>query len=717
MIQFLALTGAGGGQLPFQRESAPQTTSTHNTRDNMRLRGYEEKFRFFAGIQWSFQREEGDPLVTLNYSRAVVQKIATWMVGRGIRVKVPKALQAVTKPIYDEHWKTPEGRATLQEIATSGGIAGDCWVLITPKARTPIEQLLSPNSRGGCRINVLLPHQCFPVYDPLDRKKMLEFRIIAEVFDDTQPAVGGPQNVMGPGAVAPPRANTRRKYIQIIRPETITRGWMDDQASWVTEANILGEIPVVHIKNEEFPGEPYGLSDLDGIVDVQRELNEKATDLSDAVNYHASPVTIVTGAKAKSLEKGPKTLWSIPAPEARVSNLQLGDMGASHRYLEFVQKVLFDLSGIPEGSLGRVQPISNTSAAALQVQFQPLLEKVLRKSPHLEGGLARINYFILRYVQLIEGFDLPVDFCASCGGRIIETPYLRKGKQVYLANGRPRMQRKCYHANPLTLDFLTPEQVRIKIKRAHSYGFEVREVTMKQAKKEIEAMREGENPSAWDVGPSKAEQEKEQEKNEQEAAEKVPPPDPALGEPTIPQEPPKAKPAFGTDLKLPAKDIDLPEEPETVNLLVRVFNPETREWSVQSLGEEEVVPTGCERPVYLNPYESVVTLASPLPRDRVEETNLWTSWKNLGLVSRNWIRERMDEDLNSEEEDERIADDIRFYAALDNQPATDPYEVTTSQPAGPPQGPKGVAQSPGMSQGKPLPGKPPPPKPPASNPR
>jgi hypothetical protein len=44
---------------------------------------------------------------------------------------------------------------------------------------------------------------------------------------------------------------------------------------------------------------------------LNRAYNETATDIADIVNYHAAPVTVITGAKASNLEKGPKKVWAV----------------------------------------------------------------------------------------------------------------------------------------------------------------------------------------------------------------------------------------------------------------------------------------------------------------------------------------------------------------------------------------------------------------------
>ena len=67
---------------------------------------------------------------------------------------------------------------------------------------------------------------------------------------------------------------------------------------------------------------PWGQSDIWDIIPLNRELNEKMTEVSDIINYHAAPVTIITGAKASQLERGPKKVWAGLPKDSQVFNLE-----------------------------------------------------------------------------------------------------------------------------------------------------------------------------------------------------------------------------------------------------------------------------------------------------------------------------------------------------------------------------------------------------------
>jgi len=684
-FQFLTLQGSGGTAVPYNRRNGPYNLNNlaSNPLDSLRLRRYEEHWRFYQGLHWSFQREDGEPLVSVNYCRTVVEKKVSWLVGKGMTITVPEVLTNVTKPILEEVWRYNGQQAVLNSMATTGGVTGDVFILVLYEEPTDVERGINPHTKGKIRIRLVQPHQVFPIWDPLNVEKLQAVRIVTEVAYNGQLDADNPQGIRRdptpPGAVG---ALQKRRYIEDISANWIVEGWEGEQKS--KRKNDLGEIPLVHIANIEFPGEYYGLSDLDGVIDIQRELNEKMTDVSDIINYHAAPVTIMTGSKARNLEKGPKALWAGLPAEAKVYNLELGgDLGASHRYIELIRQMLMDIANLPEGSLGRIQPISNTAAAALQVAFQPLVECTERKTPNYTRGVQKVNYFILRTHQLVTKKALPVDLCRHCGGRILEIE-----EETITGEKVPKL--KCFLIDHQTLELLPPGKVEMTWKRKHSFGVETRSIPFDQIKKEFKT----EGASAWDVAPPQDLEQKAQddqdrnrelqewqngEEHEQNKAAQPPPEEPAEGgeegggeppastlEPRKPKLPPKEldKPVEVKPEQLAPNEIDVPDEPETHDVTLSEWDPIKRTFVYRALGELKIVPTGCKRPDYLNPYENEVSFKSALPRDLQNDTNLYSAWQTNGWMDRHQIMKKLDQGIPIEATDKALADDIPFLMQL-----------------------------------------------------
>jgi len=670
--QFLHLQGAGGTAVPYDRREGRNTTQAlaTNPQDSIRLKRYEEHWRFYSGIQWNFQREDGAPLVTANYCRRIVDKKASFLLGKGVKFSVPDPLSNITKPIIDEVWDYNDRDQLALEMATMGGVTGDVFVLVVYQPPSNQQKAINPFTKGRIRLRLLGSDQVFPVWNPLNQEELLQVRVITEVADQTSPTTNSTTTT--PITLGGIGVQKNKRYIEDIFPDRIVEGWEDGIKQ--IRSNDLGEIPLVHIQHQKFPKEYYGLSDLDGVIDIQRELNEKLTDISDVINYHASPITIITGASAKNLSKGPRSLWSGLPAEAKVFNLELGsDLPASYKYLESVLQMMLDLSGVPEQALGRGQPISNTSAAALQVGFGPLVEDSERKQPNYRKGFKEINYFILRWSQLAEKTTYPIDLCKKCGGRIVEVQG-RDGTK----------KRKCYLVDPQTLKFMSPDDVIVSMRRQYSFGSETRKLPYSRVKEE----HLKKSTSYWD--PEKpvdlqkqAEDDKERQqkadawREEQEEPEIEVSIDGETGEQVereVPKEAPKQLPKeLEPEIRVEPEqlspyDIDIPEEPERISVTVQSWDPNRQEFLPENLGVLTLVPTGCTSPTYLNPYDSCAEIKSALPRDLEQLSNLYATWQKNGWLNRHEVMRRLEIGENPAEVDKKIADDIPFILAMQGKP-------------------------------------------------
>jgi hypothetical protein len=140
-----------------------------------------------------------------------------------------------------------------------------------------------------------------------------------------------------------------------------------------TIPNPLGRVYAVHIKNAPAPGK-YGIDDVSDIRGAVQELNDKISDISDIIDYHASPTTLVFGARVSTLEKGANKVWSGLPTTAKVENLELsGDLSAMNTYVDLLRTMIKEGSGVNEAALGSDLAISNTSGVALHTRFYSML--------------------------------------------------------------------------------------------------------------------------------------------------------------------------------------------------------------------------------------------------------------------------------------------------------------------------------------------------------
>lgn len=234
--------------------------------------------------------------------------------------------------------------------------------------------------------------------------------------------------------------------------EIITDDWIEEYVNDELidqRQNPLGVIPIVHIPNTRISGSPWGLSDIADILSLNREYNEKMMEISDIINYSAAPVTIITGARASNLEKGPKKVWSLPSEKASAFNLAGGtdSIPVALEYVESIKRSMHELTGVPESALGQMQPISNTSGVALSIMYTPLMQRYHQKKMTYSVGLRKINEFILKTSFVMNPISLIFDPTTE--------GVLKEGQQVQIDPEDPlAYQTEIHWPPPLPIDKL-----------------------------------------------------------------------------------------------------------------------------------------------------------------------------------------------------------------------------------------------------------------------
>lgn len=145
-------------------------------------------------------------------------------------------------------------------------------------------------------------------------------------------------------------------------------------------ANILGYVPIVHIKNQLVGKEVYGFSDIGDLEDLNKLLNYSLRRFVNLVDYNIDPVTILYGARVKQMEKGENKLWGNLPKDSRVENLNLNtDLPAMQKMIEYISGALHESGNTSEKSTTGAEHISNTSGVALYMNNLPLMELTARK--------------------------------------------------------------------------------------------------------------------------------------------------------------------------------------------------------------------------------------------------------------------------------------------------------------------------------------------------
>jgi len=355
-----------------------------------RLARYKRNWRFYRGEHFEVRTIDGQRKLAINYCRPIINKSVDWLFGSGFKITTPPGNENIV-PLLDMVWRANDRDKMLWEHGQMGAVTGDAFLYITVEDRG-VDGKPLPLDQQKIVIRNINSSYVHPIYDESDEREMYAVLIqFPTVFNSSD---------------RPLRAMTLRSgrplglYSIIITRREVVEYWNRDEIPGSRRKNFLGRIPVVHTRNIPIASSFFGESDIDDIIPLNEHINEAANDIDSIIKYHSAPTTLIFGARAQQLEKSPNQVWSGLPEKARVENLGLeGELEAAVNHLKFLKLSLHEISNTPENSLGSIQEISNTSAAALEVTYLPLIEKTRRKYTTYGSSIVQANEIVLQILD------------------------------------------------------------------------------------------------------------------------------------------------------------------------------------------------------------------------------------------------------------------------------------------------------------------------------
>lgn len=362
-----------------------------------RLKRIKQAWNFYEGYHWEEMPDMDSPELTVNYCRAFVDKFVAFELGKAFTVATSRTMEdkKVTKDgrtvfeYLEDVWEDNNQYLFATEMGQMKSITGDAWVQVRYFEPDELDDPFNEYPDGRIKLLLLPTSVVFPEYDPHQRGVLTKVTVMYQYEKVVKTPILG---------------KTRKE--QTLYKQVWTKDQCviyDGDSEPETILNRYKALPFVQIKNLAVAGRNEGRGDLEDIIPLNTEYNMKESNVSEIIDYHAAPVTVVYGAKIGNLEKGANKMWGGLSKDARVENLELrSDLGASSNYISSLKLAMCEVGGVPETVLGGAQAISNTSGVALQYINLPLIEKTRIKRMSTEDGLERLNKLIL-LVSMFEG--------------------------------------------------------------------------------------------------------------------------------------------------------------------------------------------------------------------------------------------------------------------------------------------------------------------------
>jgi hypothetical protein len=365
--------------------------------DVQRMARYRELLDFYSGQQWNTRRRAGETRLVFNYARVLLRKGVSYL------MPVPVMFDVVPDAINDpnarddtalrlaeralaEVYARHDQHAIDFQSALDAAVLGDGAFKVTWDAR-----------RGTPLVAPVDPATLWAWWEPDDPGT------VHRVVQRYHLAAGDAARLF-----ALPRAVSERARVSIVEDWDAARYRVEIDGEVVIEQeNPYGWIPYVIYPNIARPHEFWGASDLDDLFDVCRELNQRMTTISRILQVAGYPITVlenVTGSDGIRAEPG--AIWELPEDsKAYLLDMLGGGVGLHIDYINLLYRQLHDLSETPRTAFG--DSGRTLSGVALEVEIQPLVQKVMRKRRIWDGVYRRRNALVLDLLERFGG--LPLD--------------------------------------------------------------------------------------------------------------------------------------------------------------------------------------------------------------------------------------------------------------------------------------------------------------------
>ena len=173
-----------------------------------------------------------------------------------------------------------------------------------------------------------------------------------------------------------------------------------------SKPNPYGFIPFVLYPNLREPKKFWGVSDLLPIMEPQRELNRAMSQLSHILELSGNPIAVLENVEeSEDIAIKPGAVWNVPedAKAYLLDLLQGGGVNLHINYIDLLYRTLHDLSESPRSAFGGVE--RDLSGVAMEIELQPLLQKVRRKRIIRTAAYNRRNRMILKLLEKYQGED------------------------------------------------------------------------------------------------------------------------------------------------------------------------------------------------------------------------------------------------------------------------------------------------------------------------
>lgn len=363
--------------------------------------------------------QASDNLIT-NYIGLAVDRSTSMLFGGGVEFAAAAGAGSPEQAYLDAVWAANKKEILLHRTGLDGELFGTPYIKISPN----IYQL--PTEEGGAevllpRLILVDPRLMVVNTDPMDVERVLSYVFEIKLSDDhafrevTRRAEADERQLdpaSGLGEVIEPGSWLVETFEATGRNSEWT---LTSQTVWPYSFP-----PIIHWQNLPSVHSAYGMSGIEGVLEIQDKHNFVTSNMLKILRYHAHPKTWARGLPPNaSLEKiswGGDEMLKATSETAEISNLEMqSDLASSRNIAQDFRQTIFDLCRVVDITTvtDKVGALTNFG---LRVLYSDTLSKNSTRRLLYGDALEEINRRVLILAgfanvesSVIWGPDLPQD--------------------------------------------------------------------------------------------------------------------------------------------------------------------------------------------------------------------------------------------------------------------------------------------------------------------
>ncbi len=367
--------------------------------------GYAKLRDFFDGDQWEYIPEAGGHLRVYNYIATTVFNYTAFMTNEAVEFDVPPT--EITDPveisraeakerILKEILRDNEFDVQFEEAVQNGSLLGDSFIL-GPFYDDENKRIYFQNVKRPENIRIIWSDDSYREMEGFIHNYYISVEKAERIFKTTLEKKGISLNTT---LMPSSDETTTQQMVEVIEYWDDTRRLLiiNNKLLDYTEHN-WGFVPIVYVRNIPHPVRPWGISDVENILDSQVEYNEKNQDVSEILKGSAFPTIFGKNLKPMQVQSGLMQLIDVGdeaelIPDPRSSATAPVEITLNNRKGD-----IFNISGINEVLYGGTT-VRQATGRALSVLMQAVNNRIKGRQRRWKVALEHFSANIFRLLEL-----------------------------------------------------------------------------------------------------------------------------------------------------------------------------------------------------------------------------------------------------------------------------------------------------------------------------